>query len=74
MNPLNWRSQFARETSCGPITMKRIGGWCDLCAYYRGSDGNAWSFQGRWSNLGPFPEFLERFRSGKHYRGELEDL
>lgn len=50
--------------------MTLIGYWIDLAAYYRGSDGNAWSYQSRWTNCGPVAEFCARLRAGQ-VRGKL---
>ena len=47
------------------VEMTLIGGWSDLAAYYAGSDGNAWSHQGSWSNCGPIEDFKDRVRQGK---------
>ena len=51
--------------------MVRIGGWSDLAAYYADTEGNAWAFQGGWTNQGPVDPFMERVRTGR-IRGELE--
>jgi hypothetical protein len=51
-------SRFALATDHRGIEMTLVGYWVDLGAYYRGSDGNYWSFGtgagygGNWSNQG----------------------
>ena len=61
---------FSRQT-IGPhgVKMAMIGGWSDLCAYYAGSDGNAWSYSTSWSNKGPSEQFVKQLLAGK-WRGE----
>jgi hypothetical protein len=51
--------------------MTLVGEWMELCAYYSGDDGNAWSYQnGRWVNQGDFSEFKIRALDGR-YRGKF---
>lgn len=60
------------ETEYKNIKMTLIGEWIDLAYYYRGSDGNAWSFSrctNRWSNMGEIESFILNFE--KRYRGKL---
>ena len=62
---------FSKQT-VGPngVKMAMIGGWSDLCAYYAGSDGNAWAADDSgWSNKGEVGLFIERLQQGK-WRGE----
>ena len=64
--------RYAIETDRHGITMRLIGEWLDLAAYYEGSDGNAWSFNactGGWSNCGPVADFRANF--AQRYRGAL---
>lgn len=70
MNPDTYASRYARTSEHMGITMTLIGYWIDLAAYYRGSDGNAWAYQSRWSNCGPVEEFCTRLRAGQ-IRGKL---
>jgi len=45
--------RWAEKTKYRGIDMELVGTWLDLSAYYKGSDGNYWSYQsGRWSNQG----------------------
>jgi hypothetical protein len=50
--------RFARTAEHRNVEMTLVGFWIDLAAYYRGSDGNYWSFGtgagygGNWCNLG----------------------
>lgn len=62
---LDYRTRYAPLTRNGDIHMSLIGHWIDLAAYYRGSDGNAWSYQSGWTNCGPCEQFVERVRAGK---------
>lgn len=73
---MNWKQKFAKETERNGVQMRLIGGWTDLCAYYLGTDGNAWSCHMApmgWSNNGPIAKFREWMTAGK-YRGELFNL
>jgi hypothetical protein len=70
MSADTYASRYSRTSEHAGITMTLIGYWIDLAAYYRGSDGNAWSWQGRWSNCGPVAEFCARLRAGR-IRGKL---
>lgn len=51
-------TRYAPTTDHRGITMTLVGYWIDLAAYYRGSDGNYWSFGtgagygGNWCNRG----------------------
>ncbi len=68
----SWLS-LARETEHNGIKMVLIGHWCDLAAYYKGSDGNAWCYHtsGRsWTNEGGLCDFLARINASK-VRGHL---
>lgn len=73
---MSYRDKFSKEVTTRGITMKMVGGWLDLVAYYSGSDGNCWSYSqlcgcgDGWVNNGPMPTFRTRFSEG-HYRGEL---
>lgn len=66
--------KFIKETT-GPnnVKMTMIGGWIDLCAYYAGSDGNAWGYCTSWSNKGDLPTFIERLKADK-WHGEYNPL
>lgn len=66
-----WKDKFGMHGEFKGIQMRRIGGWLDLCAYYAGSDGNAWAYQSGWSNCGPLDQFANTERLLRH-RGELE--
>lgn len=70
MSTQAYRDKFAKETT-GPhnVKMTMIGGWSDVCAYYAGSDGNAWAYSMGWSNKGELPVFIEQLQVGK-WRGE----
>jgi len=64
--------RYAVETECHGITMRLIGEWIDLAAYYSGSDGNAWTYSattGGWSNGGDLESFRASFE--RRYRGAL---
>ena len=65
-----YAARYARTSEHHGIRMELIGYWIDLAAYYRGSDGNAWSYQSRWTNCGPVDEFCARVRAGR-IRGKL---
>ena len=69
-----YREKFSAQP-IGPnnVRMIMIGGWGDLCAYYAGSDGNAWSSGMSWSNKGPVSEFIKQLKNGK-YRGEFNPV
>lgn len=65
-------SRYAAESEHRGITMKLIGHWIDLAAYYSGSDGNAWMWHvctSSWVNQGPIAQFIEQFP--KRTRGLL---
>lgn len=62
-------NRYAKEAWDGDIKMKLIGHWIDLAAYYEGSDGNAWKWQGRFVNEGPIAEFRATFSTRR--RGQL---
>lgn len=68
---MTYTKDFAKQTSHAGIDMVLIGQWQDLAAYYAGSDGNAWCWQGRWSNEGPLPEFRATFNQRR--RGQLTE-
>jgi len=76
MNADTYARRYSRTSEYSGIRMTLIGYWIDLAAYYRGSDGNAWSFGSagsygsRWTNCGPVEEFCARLRAGK-IRGKL---
>lgn len=68
--------RFAKTYDHKGITLRLIGEWADMAAYYEGSDGNAWSFSAsvpgaRPSNCGPIAEFRATFASRR--RGQLFD-
>lgn len=62
--------RYAKQAEHDGIQMRLIGHWIDLAAYYEGSDGNAWSFQGRWVSQGPVDAFKARMSAGR-IRGVL---
>lgn len=70
MNADRYANRYARTSEHRNIRMTLIGYWIDLAAYYRGSDGNAWSYQSGWTNCGPVDEFCSRVRAGR-IRGKL---
>jgi hypothetical protein len=65
-----YQSRYAVTAEKDGIRMTLIGHWVDLAAYYAGSDGNAWAFQSRWTNMGPVEAFKERLAKGQ-VRGTL---
>lgn len=69
---MTYTKQFAQETESRGIRMTLVGQWADLVAYYRGTDGNAWSWSGctgSWSNEGEYADFVRTFSQRR--RGHL---
>ena len=46
-------SRYAKQTTHNGIKMTLVGYWQDLAAYYKGSDGNYWSYQSGFASCGP---------------------
>lgn len=67
------RRNYAARTEHNGVSMRLIGYWSDLAAYYEGSDGNAWCWNAcahSWANEGPLRPFYDAFPT--RHRGELD--
>lgn len=72
MNPFHYKTVCSPNAVHGEIAMKLIGGWSDHCAYYEGTDGNAWRYNlgcRTWTNAGKIGTFRKLF--AMMHRGEL---
>jgi len=56
-----FRAQTMHNTKDVKLTL--IGGWIDLAGYYAGSDGNAYSLQDSYVNMGALDDFKARWNA-----------